>query len=581
MHTLQKKNVLVQSLLIATLGLSVSACSTNTKPSSLAADTTWPTPNLETSHSQELTQLLGAEFTLQRHGGSEAFPLYLNAAQRTGDEKVSQRATAAAINSDDNDSVLAATELWLKQNPKANQAYPVRFQALLTDGQTDQAKDLLIQARAEDITLDFLPSFIDQQVRNPDTTDQLHQILQNQALNGDLYVEIAKVHLEFIEGGYAVILKNIDQLIEQSPDEEIEALIVIKAFSLQKSGQPELAQTTLEAGEAAYPDSQHIFANLIDVMIENGQSDEAIKKFHAATLSPFAQQQIGLSMGQLLLQSGQIDQAINLLSELPRRGGLNHQINFVLANAYHENGDDKQALKTVSSVFGSLSWNASELLVNWLYENQQPERINSIIIQRTGLDNDPGHVIGVADLHEQQQRPDLALELLSASLLAFPDTDPIRYKRAIVYDQSGQWRAAIQDLQFLADKHPEDPSYLNALGYTIMVRQPENIDTAIDLIEQAYERDSTDPAIIDSLGWAHYLRGDLDSAEALLSEAWNIMEDAEIGAHYGEVLWQTGNQEQARDIWRRSLELNEQLPTLRQTLERYEPTMLDQERDTQ
>ncbi|MFD1239278.1 tetratricopeptide repeat protein, partial [Latilactobacillus sakei subsp. carnosus] len=104
-----------------------------------------------------------------------------------------------------------------------------------------------------------------------------------------------------------------------------------------------------------------------------------------------------------------------------------------------------------------------------------------------------------------------------------------------------------------------------------------NIDEAIDLIEQAYELDPEDPAIIDSLGWAHYLRGELDTAAALLNQAWNIMEDAEIGAHYGEVLWQLGQQEQARRIWRTSLELNAQLPTLRQTLEKFEPTLLDQE----
>ena len=578
MHTQRLKNVFAKSLLVTALGLGLSACSVHsTKQSTLISDSSWPTPTTQSANSQQLKQLLNAEFTLQRQGGEEAFPLYLAAAQTSGSDLVSQRSTAAAIASDNNNAVLAATELWLTQNPKASQAYPVRFQALLVDEQFQQAQALLIQARTEEVPLSFLPAFVDQQARNIDATTQLQTILAASELEGALYVELAKTHLDFLEGKSQKILTKIDALIEQSPDNEIESLIVIKAFSLQKTGETELAQTTLEAGEQDYPDSQRIFATLLDIMIENGQTDKAIAKFESADLSPFTQQQIGLSMGQLLLQQGERQQSIQVLKQLPSRGGLSHQIHFILANAYHEDGQQEKALQTLTRVFGSLSWNASELLVKWLYENGQPERINSIIIQRTGLDDEPGHVIGVSDLHEQQQRPDLSLELLSAALLAFPNMDSVRYKRAITYDQRGQWQAAIKDLRLLAQKHPDDASYLNALGYTIMVRDPVNIDEAIDLIEQAYDLDPDDPAIIDSLGWAHYLRGELDTAAALLNQAWNTMEDAEIGAHYGEVLWQLGQQEQARRIWRTSLELNAQLPTLRQTLEKYEPTLLDQE----
>lgn len=581
MTSSQHENTTVKCLIAIALSIVVSACSTSTKQPQQMEYNVQSIPVNQSNHAAQLTQLLQAEFSLQRHGGKAAFPLYFDAAQNTNDASVSQRATSAAIASDNNDAVLLATQLWLEQDPKAAQAYPVRLQALLVDEQTKIAQELLTQCKKEGIALDFLPDFVDQNIRNNRIMGQLQTLLASNDLKDNVFVQTAKIHLDFAEGQYTSILQRIENILVQSSDKEAEALIVIKAFSLQQVGQNTLAQQTLEAGEQKYPNSQRIFANLLDIMIENQQSDAAIEKFHSAQLPLYLRQQIGLSIGQRLLQQGSTKQTIKIMSTLPRQGGLGYQINFVLANALHDNGQLDSALNTLSNVYGGLSWNASELVVKWLYNAKQPERINSIILQRTTKDNEPGHVIGVVDLHLQKQRKDLAYELLNQSLAALSDTDAIRYRRAIMHDQDGNGQAAISDLKILVEQHPNDASYLNALGYTIMVRTPDNMKEAIKLIEKAYALDPKDPAIIDSLGWAHYLQGDVAQANQLLSEAWSLMKDAEIGAHYGEVLWVMEDTDGAYDVWQRALEINDQLPTLRQTLQRYAPEMLTEAKDKQ
>ena len=46
------------------------------------------------------------------------------------------------------------------------------------------------------------------------------------------------------------------------------------------------------------------------------------------------------------------------------------------------------------------------------------------------------------------------------------------------------------------------------------------------------------------------------------------MPDAEIAAHWGEVLWIQGSREQADAIWAKGLELNQDNAVLKETMDR-------------
>ena len=120
---------------------------------------------------------------------------------------------------------------------------------------------------------------------------------------------------------------------------------------------------------------------------------------------------------------------------------------------------------------------------------------------------------------------------------------------------------------------------MNALGYTMLVRSPKDFNQAFTLIKQAYQLDSDDPAILDSMGWAYFKKGDLDEAVDFLQQAWTQMQDAEIGAHYGEVLWQLANSDKAIEIWQEALQDNPNLPILRKTIKQYAPELLAEHKE--
>ena len=114
---------------------------------------------------------------------------------------------------------------------------------------------------------------------------------------------------------------------------------------------------------------------------------------------------------------------------------------------------------------------------------------------------------------------------------------------------------------------PDHPHAHNALGYSLAdrnVRLPE----AKVLIEKALSLAPSDPFIQDSLGWVEFRLGNKTQAARIFETAYKAKPDAEIAAHYGEVLLSLGQRERALAIFREGLLLNPDNEALRATLKR-------------
>jgi TolA-binding protein len=73
------------------------------------------------------------------------------------------------------------------------------------------------------------------------------------------------------------------------------------------------------------------------------------------------------------------------------------------------------------------------------------------------------------------------------------------------------------------------------------------------------------------MGWVLYRMGDLKGAAEHLRRAWIGRPDAEIGAHFGEVLWRMGERAEAERVWQEVLKRNPENETLQKTLKRLRP----------
>ena len=165
----------------------------------------------------------------------------------------------------------------------------------------------------------------------------------------------------------------------------------------------------------------------------------------------------------------------------------------------------------------------------------------------------------------KQYRP--AYDLLAEAIRRDPKDSELLYDQAMLAEKLGN-NAAMERLlrQVIAAKPDYHPAY-NALGYSLAdrnIRLPE----ARQLIQKALDFAPGDPFISDSLGWVEFRMGNRSEALRILDTAYKARPDAEIAAHLGEVLWAIGQRDRAQVVWKEGLLLNHDNETLQETLKR-------------
>jgi tetratricopeptide (TPR) repeat protein len=139
-----------------------------------------------------------------------------------------------------------------------------------------------------------------------------------------------------------------------------------------------------------------------------------------------------------------------------------------------------------------------------------------------------------------------------------------------VAEKLGRMAQAEEYLRKLIALRPQHAHAYNALGYSLTDRG-ERLDEALALLTEALRLAPDDPFILDSMGWLMFRRGDAPAALTYLARAFAERPDPEIAAHYGEVLWAAGKQDEAQRIWAEATQAHPANEVLAQTIKRFQP----------
>jgi tetratricopeptide (TPR) repeat protein len=120
-------------------------------------------------------------------------------------------------------------------------------------------------------------------------------------------------------------------------------------------------------------------------------------------------------------------------------------------------------------------------------------------------------------------------------------------------EQADRWPEAKAALEAAYRLAPQQAIVLNYLGYAQLERR-ENIGEAMRLIAEASKLQPDSAEITDSLGWAHFLQGDLRQAIPLLEKAAEgEPADPAINEHLGDAYYTAGRRFEARYAWEAAL----------------------------
>jgi len=182
-----------------------------------------------------------------------------------------------------------------------------------------------------------------------------------------------------------------------------------------------------------------------------------------------------------------------------------------------------------------------------------------------------------ADLLAWQKRHDEAMGIYNRLIEENPDNTDLLFSRATLADTMGNFEQYEKDLRRVLEINPKHVNALNFLGYTLAERTAR-YQEAYDLLKQANELEPENPFVLDSFGWVLYKMGKHSESVEYLRKAYadiNASEfpdaAAETAAHLGEVLWISGNTDEAKAVFEKALQVFPENEKLKETIRRFMP----------
>ncbi|CAN7265600.1 MULTISPECIES: tetratricopeptide repeat protein [unclassified Variovorax] len=529
-------------------------------------------------------EVLMGELTARTGDPGSGYALVLDAARRSRDGKLFQRAVEIALQARSGDAALAAARAWKETLPESREARRFELQILIALNRIGETAEPLRAelAATPQVERPFLMAVIarnyaratDKKLAASVVEQALADELKSPATGGAAWSTVGRLRLA--AGDTSGALEAARRGQEADPSSDGPAML---ALELMDPGQP-LAEPLVKrylAGPKALPELRVAYAR---VLVEGRRYEDASAELAALTVARPELPEPWLLLGSLQTQARQDAAAESSLkryigladtqrdAEARSRGQT--QAFLLLAQLAERRKDFTGAehwlgrIDSTEDLVGAQTRRAA-LLVRQGKLPQARELVRGLP-ERTADEKKQKFLAEVQLLRDAKQYQAAYDMLTEASTSSPQDTDLI-YDRAMVAEKLNRLDEMERLLRRLIELKPDNQNAYNALGYSLADRKVR-LEEARTLIRKAVQLAPEDPFIADSLGWVEFRLGNIDEAMRILEAAYKRRPDPEIGAHLGEVLWAKGQRDRALSIWKEAHLVDADNETLQETLKR-------------
>lgn len=530
-------------------------------------------------------QLLLGELQVREREPGVAYALLLDAARKTNDARLYQRAVDIALQAHSGDSALQAARAWRQALPASRQANRYVLQILIGLNRLGESQDAI---KREIATADV-----------KDRAAVIESIGQYFARASDKNLAAATLERALLDyltrastGAAAWSAVGRVRLDAGDSDAAMDAALKAQAFDSKSES---VARLALSMMSAKVPQSEALVKNFLEaqpkteirmdyarVLLEGQRYGEALSQLQIITKEKPDDLSAWLIRGVIEVQDGKLEVAESSLKRYvalaqASAGDAAHGTTRGLTQAYLSLAQIAEKKKNFSEADA------------WLARIDNTEDVLNAQLRRAAILAREGKLTQAIELVRSQPEKsatdarlklnaevqllrdskqfDQAYVVLTSQLAANPDDFELIYDLAMVAEKLGNLEEMERLLRRVMAGQPDRAHAYNALGYSLAERRIR-LTEARELIMKAMKYAPGDSFIADSLGWVEFRSGNLVAAQRILEEAFKARPDAEIAAHLGEVLWAMGQRDQAVSIWKEGARINAENETLLETLKR-------------
>ncbi|WP_226704950.1 tetratricopeptide repeat protein [Microbulbifer elongatus] len=500
--------------------------------------------------------LLVAEVAGNREQYDLALANYYFQAERTKDAGIAARATRIARFLNARRAALRSAQLWVELEPENPDAQLAATAELTLAGELDAAMrhaELALDLGADAPLQSVAATVVDNDELAAKVLPEFQRLSLKHPNNNEVSLALAMMLRANKRSEEA--LKLTRQVQERDPS--LLDAPLLESHVLIDMGRNKEARRLLENLVNLYPKESRLRLQYARLLIRE-DLDLAQHQFVELVKQRPNDANLILSLALIQYETNQFDNAKPLLEKLLALGEHESAAHFYLAGIAEQTSEIEEAVTHYRMVrpggdYVPAITRGTNLLAasgntegaqEWFEELRQrhPAQEEQFYLLQTELLTKHGY------LKEAQT-------LLADALKRNDDSNRLVYAHAMASEQLGDVENFELGLRKLLSRDPDNANLLNTLGYKLL-SYDDRLDEALVLITKALELSPDDPAIIDSMGWAHHRLGNHVEAVRYLQKAHELMKDHEIAAHLGEALWALGKHQQAMQVWEQGLQSN-------------------------
>lgn len=517
-----------------------------------------------------LYQLLVAEVAGYRGEYSTALEKYVDMALKTRDAGVAQRAAMLAVYLKRYEEALTTSKIWVEQEPDSIEARRYLSEQLLRIGDMEQA---IVHMEAIK-NLGGLANFESFAYSAANMDDKGREVLLEAMSRmlaeypGDEQLMFSKAVLLEQSGQLEEALQLANQLLVSKKDINV---IVLKVNALKDLLRTDEALVFLESTLEELADKRRLRLIYARMLFEAERLVDAEKQYEQVHQQAPNDSDILFALALISMEQGKDESAKGYLNQMIRFNRRANEAHYYLGSIADKNDKIPQAISEYKMVGPGREFLAAQVRIAALLadqgrlddarahlENQRannPDRYNRLVMIEGQLLSERGHETEF-------------FELLEMVIKKQPENVELLYFRAMTGQSLGRLDVLERDLLRVIDIDPGNADAMNALGYTL-ADQTDRHDEALVLIERALEIKPNEAAFIDSLGWVQYRLENYKDAVTNLRKALSLFDNDEVAAHLGEVLWVSGEQQEARNVWQKALDARPDSDILKRVIKRF------------
>jgi Flp pilus assembly protein TadD len=554
-------------------------------------------------------EVLLGEMEWRAGRSGSAYELIFESAQRNKDEFLFKRSAEIAIQARAGEQALAAILAWRQTQPDSQEAlrYQVQLQfALNRPAQAIEPLTTLLRitpAPDRSGLINALPAFF---ARNPDraqSAKQMEQVLAPYVAPTETrfasHVALARIWAAAKDSSKA--FTNLQQAHQEKPKAGLPVALALELLPTEP-----LAEALVTRFLKTNPQQYRLRLGYVSALTQVQRYADAATELEAITVQAPRLKSAWLALGGVELELHRPVKATTALTQYLRlaKEGDDKALAASQAASPHdpeastaadipaesaeqaEREQTRARLLLAQAAEQQNDWGRAQKWLNLIDDPKSKPEVQAkraMLMARQGkLPEARALILALPDRTPEEARIKLmaevqmlrelklwsdANEVLSRANQRFADDTDLLYEQAMVLEKLQQ----LDDMEKLLRKvmalKPDYHHAYNALGYSLAdrnVRLPE----ARTLIKKAMDLSPSEPFITDSLAWVEFRLGNLSESVRLLRGAYKSRPDPEIAAHLGEVLWASGERDEAKQIWREGRSRDATNEVLRETLRR-------------